>query len=84
MSLAGYSPLGHKKLDMTKGLTHTIQSQYSPGIIKLNINTLDTSPHTCGQGGKIIFNIQLKSWTVGIKKNDYILKYWDYVRLSMK
>ena len=41
-SLAGYSPLGHKKLDMTKELTYTIYSQCYPGIIKLNVNTLDT------------------------------------------
>ena len=41
-SLAGYSPLGHKKLNMTKELTHTMCSQCYPGTIKLNINTLDT------------------------------------------
>ena len=41
-SLAGYSPLGHQKLDMTKELTHTMYSQCYPGTIKLNINPLDT------------------------------------------
>lgn len=31
-----------------------------------------------------MFNVYLRSWIVEIEKNDYILKYWDFVRLLIK